>query len=152
MEEKKGNNLEKQTNDIVKSLENIFKQFPHLPQNVKEVLVNIAPWIALIFGILGVIGGVSALIGQAGLSAITMYVGARVGVMVFLTGAITIVSSVLMLMAYPKLVKRAYSGWTYLLWAQGVSAISAILSLYVVSVLGIIVGLWLLFELKSFYK
>jgi hypothetical protein len=149
MEEKKVNNeLQKQTDDIVKSLSNAFKGLPHLPENVREVLVKIAPWLALIFGILGVIGGVLAILA----SPVAMLGGVRSSATVFLTGALTTAASILMLLAYPKLQKRAYAGWVYMFWSEALNVIYAIVSVSFGSVLGILIGLYVLFEIKQHYK
>jgi len=149
MEEKKvTNNLHKQTNSIVTSLEKIFKDLPHLPENIREVLVKIAPWLALVFGAFGVLAGLTAM----GFSPFAMFGGVRTGMMVFLTGALTIVSSVLMLLAYPKLAKKQYQGWIYLFWAEALNAVYAVLIVSVGSILGVLIGLYILFEIKRYYK
>lgn len=149
MEERKVNKgLMKQTDSIVTSLEKLFKGLPHLPENIREVLVKIAPWIALIFGALGLLAGIGAM----GVSPIAMFGGARSGMMVFLTGVLTIVSSVLMLLAFPKLKNRSHQGWVYLFWAEALNAVYALLVVSVGSVLGVLLGLYLLFEIKRYYK
>lgn len=149
MEEKKmTNGLQKQTDDIVLSLDKVFKGVPHLPENIREVLVKIAPWLALIFGVLGVFAGIAAL----GFSPLALFGGVRTGMLVFATGVLTILSSVLMLLAYPGLSKKAYKGWVYLFWAEALSAVYAVLTVSVSTVLGVVIGLYLLFEVKRYYK
>ena len=148
MEEKKVTGLMKQSEDIVKSLENLFKGFPHLPENAREVLVKIAPILSLVFGVLGLIGGIGVLFA----SPLAVLGGVRSGFGVFVTGALTIVSSVLMLMAYPKLKNRQYAGWMYLFWSEALNAVYALFMLSVGSVIGVIIGLYILFEVKKHYK
>src|SRR5438094_709668 len=97
---------QKQGADLVKTFEDFFKQAPKLPSNACEVLVKFAPWLALIFGILGIIVG----LGAVGVSPLALFAGLHASFVVLLTGAVSIVASVLMLMAYPKLVKRQYKG------------------------------------------
>ncbi len=145
--------LHKHSNALVSSLEDVFKQAPHLPNNVRDVLVQIAPWLALIFGILGVIAG----IGLLGVSPLALLGGVNASITVFLYGIISIIGSVLMVMAYPKLAKRRYGGWMLLFWAELVNALAAVLSIFngsvsVGSFLGILLGMYLLFEVKSYYK
>ena len=142
------NKLHETGNELVKSLDKLFKKAPHLPANARDVLVTIAPWLALIFGILGIIAGVSAI----GLSPMALFGGVDAGMFVLISGVLTIVSSVLMLMAYPKLAKRHYSGWMLLFWSELVSVIPAVFALSVGSVLGILIGFYLLFEIKGHYK
>lgn len=134
--------------DLIATLEKFFKQAPNLPENAREVLVKIAPWLALIFGILGVIVGLGAL----GLSPVALLGGINASFVVLLTGVVSIVSSILMLMAYPKLVKKQYKGWELLFWSEAVGAVSAVLALSVTSVLGVLIGFYLLFQIKSYYK
>ncbi|MEK7571468.1 MAG: hypothetical protein AAB553_04270 [Patescibacteria group bacterium] len=137
-----------QANDLIGMLEGVFKQAPHLPKNIQEVLVKIAPILALVFGILGIIVGLGAI----GISPVAILGGVEASFMVMASGVLAIVSSILMLMAYPKLTKHAYAGWTLLFWSEAISAVSAVLSLSVGGVLGIIIGFYLLFEIKGQYK
>lgn len=139
---------QKQASDFIATLDNFFKQAPKLPSSATDVLVKIAPWISLIFGILGVIVGLSAV----GISPIALFGGVHASFEVLLVGVVSIVSSVLMLMAYPKLVKKEYKGWELLFWSEVVSAVSAVISLSVGSVIGILIGFYLLFQIKSYYK
>jgi len=139
---------QKKATDLIVTLENFFKQAPKLPSSATDVLVKIAPWISLIFGILGVIAGISLL----GVSPLALFGGLHSSFVVLLTGVISIVSSVLMLMAYPKLVKRQYKGWELLFWSEVVSTVSAVIGLSVGSVIGVLIGFYLLFQIKSYYK
>jgi hypothetical protein len=139
---------EKKATDLIAALEKFYKQVPNLPVNIREILVKIAPWLALIFGILGVIVGLGAL----GLSPVALLGGLEASVMVLATGAISIVASVLMLMAYPKLMKKQYKGWELLFWSEVVSVVSAVLTISIGSILGVLIGFYLLFQIKSYYK
>jgi hypothetical protein len=143
--------------DIISSLENVFKQAPKLPENVQETLVSIAPWIALIFGILNILVGVGAFVGSIGLSALALFGGAQAGIIVFVIGVISVVTGALMLMAYPKLKTRQYKGWELLFWADMVSAVTFVLSIFggsidLGSIIGVLIGLYLLFQIKGHYK
>lgn len=137
-----------QANDFIGMLEGVFKQAPHLPKNIQDVLVQIAPILALVFGILGLIAGVGVL----GISPVGLLGGVEASFMLLASGAAAIASSVLMLMAYPKLTKHLYGGWVLLFWAEVISAVSGLLSLSIGAVLGVIIGFYLLFEIKGHYK
>ncbi len=137
--------------DIIKTLEDFFKKAPALPENIREVLVKIAPWLALIFGILGILGGLAA----AGLSPVAAMAGVSTGLNVMISAVLTIVSSVLMLMAYPKLNKRLLSGWNLLFYSEAVSFVAALVggpSAIIGAVIGALIGFYLLFQIKSYYK
>jgi len=137
---------------VIESMEDFFKKFPQLPSNIREVLVKIAPWIALVFGILGVVAG----LGAVGVSPVAVIGGVRNSAFLLISGILTIVSSVLMLMAFPKLQKRQYAGWRYLFWAEVVSVVASLVGITAASVLGALIGaligFYLLFQIKSYYK
>ena len=141
-----------QADSLIKTLEDAYKNAPNLPANIREVLVKIVPWLALIFGILGVLAGLGAL----GLSPVGMLGGVENGAVLLLSGVFTIVSSVLMLMAYPKVNKRLYAGWKLLFWAEVVSFVGSLLTFTLGSIvsalIGVVIGLYLLFQIKSYYK
>lgn len=141
-----------QGDDLINSLENVYKSVPNLPANIREVLVKIAPWIAIIFGVLGIIAG----LGVLGLSPVGLLGGVKSGATLLIGGVLTIVSSVLMVMAFPKLNKKEYGGWKLLFWSEVVSFVGSILSFSMGSIIGAIIGvaigLYLLFQIKSYYK
>ncbi|HSA84239.1 MAG TPA: hypothetical protein VLF20_05160 [Patescibacteria group bacterium] len=135
---------EKKGTAVISSVEKFFKQFPALPVGFREFLVTIAPWLALIFGIIGITG--------------VVFGGFRIywtplGSVISLVG---IVTSILLLMAYPKLVKKQAKGWEYVFWAMVVSAISAVVAIIysfnLFPALVIAAGLYLLFQIKQYYK
>ena len=111
--------------DLVTTLEDVYKSAPKLPENARETLVKITPWIALIFGILGVLAGLSLV----GVSPLGLFGGVRNGAMVLISGIAAVVASVMMLMAYPKLQKRLMGGWVLLFWSEVVNIVSSLLTL-----------------------
>lgn len=139
----------KSRNDIINMMEVWFKKAPALPANAKQTLVNITPWIALIFGVLGIITG----LGLAGGSSIAMLGGIGNSTIIRLGGVITIIASAMMLMAYPKLKALQMSGWTLLFWSSVVSLIGSLVMGSIVSALiwGVI-EFYILFQIKSYYK
>src|SRR3972149_8803715 len=81
-----------------------------LPKNVKEILVNFAPWLALIGGILGVIGALTVFGLGSMFGPLALYGGAPFATSYFTTFAISSVvlgvSGVINLLAFPGLKKR----------------------------------------------
>lgn len=131
-----------------------FKKFPPLPENVKDILVKIAPWLALVFGVLGVLTSLAATGLMAALSPVMVLgggVGAATGGVV---GAIlALVSSVLMVMAFTGLKNRKIAGWKYSFYSQLVSVVASVVALNLVgAVIGGVIGFYLLFQVKSYYK
>lgn len=130
-------------------MEEWFAKAPALPKNAQEGLVKIAPWIALIFGILGVLVGLSAI----GISPVVLLAGVNASSAVFISGVASIISSGMMLLAYPGLKARKIGGWNLLFWSEAVSVVSALLAgAFVSGVIGALIGYYFLFQIKSFYK
>ena len=147
----------KTSTDLVGTIEPLFAKAPALPANARDILVKIMPWIALIFGILGVLGAISGLGLLTATSPMAVLGGAE-GVSAYGTGflasIIWLISSVLMLMAYPGLKKRQYKGWNLLFYSEVVSLVGAIVSItsIVGGIIGALIGFYLLFQIKSHYK
>lgn len=139
--------------DLVGMMQEWFDKLPQLPKNIQEVLVMIAPWIALIFGIFGLVGGVAGLglltafLPVAVLGGVSGYGGG------YLAALALIASSALMLAAFPGLRAKKYNGWNLLFWSEVVSLVYSIVSLAIVSgIVGAFIGFYLLFQIKSYYK
>lgn len=141
----------------------VFSKFPHLPEGGKKFIVDVAPWIALILGILALIslvggGAIASLMGIFASAFSSLFL-----IELLVSLIISIVSVVLMLLAFPGLRDKKKEGWNYVFASQVVSffgsVFSVILSMgmsYVVSqflmtVLWTVVGFWILFEIRSYY-
>lgn len=140
-------------NQLVSSLEDMFKKLPALPPQAVDVLVTITPWIAVIFGILGVLAGLAGFGLLTAFTPLAMMGGAPTTYGLGFVSAIgLLVSSVLMLVAFPGLNKRKASGWNLLFWSEVVSALSSLVGFNLGSVVGILIGLYILFQIKPRYK
>lgn len=137
----------------IKMLGEWFDKLPSLPGNVKEIIVKIAPWIALIFGVIGVLGSLTA---TGLLTALSPFIalggglGAAAGGII---GAVLgLVSSVLMLLAFPGLRDRKMVGWKYSFYGELTSVISSLVAFNLVgAVVGALIGFYFLFQIKSYY-
>lgn len=139
----------KSKNDVIDMMDGWFKKAPALPANVRQTLVNIAPWIALIFGVLGIIAG----LGVIGVSPVAMFGGVGNSTMLLVSGVLTIIASAMMLMAYPKIKALQMSGWTLLFWSTAVSVVGSLVSGSVLSaVIWGVIEFYILFQIKSYYK
>ena len=139
--------------DFVDTMGEWFDKFPAIPKNGREVLVKIAPILALIFGILGILVGISGL-GILTVFAPFTYLGGGYGYgRGFISAIIYLVASVLMLMAYPGLSARKYKGWKLLFWSEAANLIAGLLSAAILSaIIGALIGFYLLFQIRSYYK
>ncbi len=143
-----------------KWLASIFAKAPHLPANGRETLRKIAPWLALIFGVLGVIMVLSALatlplLMSVPFAGMAMMSGGWFPMMV-LALICAGLGAILDLMAYKPLSKRQKKGWNLIFYGSTLSAVYSLLTLIlghggIGSILGIIIGYWLLFEIRDGY-
>ncbi len=144
------------TSSIVDPMENFFKKAPALPTNWREFLVRITPWLAIIFGVLGVLGGLAAvglltmfspLAALSGTSGVNSYGSGVIAAWIWLA------SSVLMIVAYPGLKARKLSGWNWLFWSEVLSVVGSVVAGSLVNaVLGALIGFYIIFQIKSYYK
>ncbi len=130
-----------------------YAKLPPLPKNWREVIVKITPWVALVFGVLGV------LISLAGLGILTVLspliaMGAGIGAASNgIVGVIlALVSSALLLAAFPGTKANKLSGWTLLFWSGVVNIVSSVVAINLGGVLWGLIGFYFLFQIKSYYK
>lgn len=138
---------------VIKMMEEWFGKLPELPKNWKEVIVKITPWIALIFGVLGLIGSLVA-VGLLTFLAPFILLGGGVGrAGGGVVGAVlALVASVLLLVAFPGTKAGKAQGWKMLFYSEAVSLISSIVAFSTAGVVGSLVGFYILFQIKSYYK
>ncbi len=135
---------------LEKWLAPIFAKFPHLPQNARTTLVQIAPWLALIFGVLGLFGIFSAGLFVSLLSLSFLGYG-FMGISMALSLIAGLIAAVLDLLAYQPLSHRKKKGWNLLFYGVILSLAASILAFIANSsgsfgsIIGGIIGLWLLF-------
>lgn len=138
-------------------MEEWFEKFPALPKKGKEVLVKLAPVLSLIFGILGIITAISGLGLLTATSPFAFLGGAQLvssyGIG-FLSVLIYLVASALLLAAFPGLKRRKIRGWNLLFWSEMVSLVAGLVSLTGIlsALIGALIGFYLLFQIKSYYK
>lgn len=145
---------------FLKQMEDFFytylhKKAPfHIPPNGREAIVKIGPWIALVLMILAL----PAILVALGLSAIFapaayMYGGYHTGAGFMLQGLLSLMALVMQAIALPGLFKRALKSWYLLYYAALISAVAQLLGGQVIGMLvGLIISLYILFEIKEYYK
>lgn len=139
--------------DLIKKLEDFFAKAPHLPNDIREIIVKIAPYLAIIGIVLSVLALPALLgFGMMGAPAAMMVGGGRFGGMILLAGLFSIANLILLILAFPGLQKRQASGWNYVFYSVLLGAVQSLLSL---NLIGLIVfttlELYILFEVKSHY-
>ncbi|MBD3279467.1 MAG: hypothetical protein GF390_02020 [Candidatus Pacebacteria bacterium] len=155
-----------QVMEVVAKIEDSLKSVPHLPEGLTKFLVKIAPWLALLGGIGGILGGLSTLTmrGQmnqtgVGVMAEVMAQLADISPAYFiLTGLISIASGVLLLLAFKPLREKKLLGWVYLFWNMVLSVVQSVLGVVMAygsvvgAVIGLLIGVYILFEVKPHFK
>lgn len=151
------NFLKSNSENLVKALEPTFKKLPHLPKSIVKVLVAIAPWLALIGGIAGVLSTLFTFIGSRQLYG---FMGSW-GINPFylqLSLICTLISSIVAIIAFKDLKAEKYQGWLYLLWISLLSIAVNVIGVlfYPGSIIGMLISaaisLYILFEIKAWYK
>ncbi|MGE5042174.1 MAG: hypothetical protein ACM3IJ_04710 [Candidatus Levyibacteriota bacterium] len=143
------------TDSIIETVEKWYSAVPSLPKNFQEVLVKLAPWVALIFGILGLLAGIAGLGIMATLSplaALGGVGGVRAAGSGILAAVLLIASSGLMLAAFPGLKSGKMNGWNMMFWSEVVTLVSSVLAISISGVVFDLVGFYLLFQIKRYYK
>lgn len=152
----------KKVTDIIAQLEGPFKNRPHLPKGIVDFLVMIAPWLAGIGGVLGIFSGLNLLSSGLGFGVNPAMQILGLSPMYFLiSGVFQLAIAGILLLAFRPLQSRQKTGWILMFWTIGLNvlqnivgamlAYTMIASLLVIAV-GVIIGLYILFEMKSAYK
>lgn len=140
---------------LEKSLAEVYANAPHLPEGVRKVLVDFAPWVVLIAGILGLISSVPAILGSIAIAFITL----GVGTWVLLSALGWLAISILYLMAFSPLKAHKKSGWNKIFYASVISLVISIVGAFfggvgslIGGVIGAAIGFYFLFEVRGHYN
>lgn len=121
-----------------------------IPDGVREFLVKYGPWIMLVFMVLSV-PAILFLLGIGSFAVPFAGAGYAAGFGVATIGLIA--NFALNALALPGLFARKMSGWTLLFYAELVSIATQLLQGAVISaIIGGLIGLYILFQLRSLYK
>lgn len=126
---------------------------PALPPKWKEVLVKFLPWIVLIVLILALPGvlillGISAFVLPTSALMIPDAAGGISLAVIFLIATI-----ILDALAVPGLFKRSKSAWNLLFYSTLLSAVHSLISFNLGGlIIGTLISLYLLYQIKSYYK
>lgn len=156
--------IDEQTKKLVKPLEEMYAKAPSLPTGVKDFIVMVSPWVAVLLGVLSVVGFAFALLGLGALGVLAPLSGtAAVSLAGFglVTTALGLASGVLLLLAFRPLQKRQLRGWNLMFWVLLLGLVSTVVgnTLFYFSAVGIafavvwfLIELYFLFQVKSYYK
>ena len=129
----------------------LVKQAPVLPKNIKDILVKLAPY----FAILAVIFGLPAILAVLGLGAVltpmAWVTGTRTG-FYWLFWAVGLVQIVIAGMSIKPLFARAGHGWRLMYYSQLLSIVTSLGSYNLGNLVFTVLSLYLLYQVKSSYK
>jgi hypothetical protein len=143
-------------------LENLFKNVPALPSNVRNFLAIITPYLALVWAIFTAFGLLS-LIRLAGwwsttaLDSLIIYSSAYIWTSIIVGG----LGLILVILALAQgLLKKSRAGWKFLFYAQCINLIGGvIMGILLGSVTNLIstaivsaIAFYILFQIKEYYK
>ncbi len=135
------------------TLEEYFvKKAPfQLPAGAKEAIVKFGPWIMLVLLVMSLPVIFAALGLSAALSPYMMAYGASPLYSVGLW--ISVAALVLDGIALPGLFARKMQGWRFAYWATLISVVSSlVMGQFVSAILSAVIGLYILFQVRSMYK
>jgi hypothetical protein len=112
----------------------------HLPPSVKEFIVKFGPWIDLVLMVLAL--PFAAVYGATAFS--TTYL---------LGGIVTLIAFIMQAVALPGLFARSIKGWHLLYYATLITLVGRLISFDIVgAIIGAIISLYVLFEIREYYK
>lgn len=124
-----------------------------IPQGGKDFIVMVAPWLIIITALMA-LPAIMALIGLGGMMGPwTMNYRFGFGSGWWISTVILAISVVFELVALPGLFARTMQGWRYVFYAQLVSIVSSLVVWNIGgAIIGGIIGLYILFQVKEMYK
>lgn len=132
----------------------VFKTVPHLPKAWVDFLVKIAPPLALIGAILSLISGpILGLVSAISLITLNPFLVFSVA----LAAIIAIANAILLWHARKPLEKRSIDGWMLLFWSDMLSVFQIVAGIFLHQgglggVIGLLIGFYILFEMRPRYK
>lgn len=138
--------------------EYLGQKAPQLPKEWKEVVVKFAPYLAIIGVVVGIPGflaliGLGAFLAPLGLVGGMMtgrpFLGFSYIVNVIFLGVIILLEG----LAIPGLFSRSKKAWNFLYWSALVGVVQNVLSFNIPGlVIGSLLSLYFLFQVKEYYK
>jgi uncharacterized membrane protein HdeD (DUF308 family) len=149
--------MDVQIKKLTKFLDVYYVKLPALPKGATDFIVSIAPWLALVFGVLAILSGVAAFGFLSVLSPFAAVAGAgQYAFTGLLAAAVLVAQGVVELLAFPSLKSRKAMGWSLMFLSLLLSVVSSIFYLSVFgvvqSLIGVLIGYYFLYQVKSYYK
>ena len=130
--------------------EYLVKKAPFtLPDNAKEFIVKISPYVIIIMAVMVI----PLIIMALGLIASGLGAAGAAAVMGFLSGVVSLVALVMEVRAVPGLFRRTQGGWRLAFYSSVVSLVGNIISFNIIGgIIGAIIGWYFLFQIRDKYR
>jgi amino acid transporter len=129
-----------------------FDRLPALPRNAKEVVVSIVPWLALIFGIIGIALSIVSFGIFSFLSPVLLLTGSKTAGSGIILVLLSLVSSIFLLLGFPGTQKRQEKGWKWVFYSEVVSLIADIVTISLSGIVLSLIGFYFLYQIRKLYK
>jgi len=133
-------------------VEGYFEKLPALPKNAQSSIVSITPWLALIFGILGVATALVGLGVFTFLAPLALLTGIRSTGQGFIIVILGLVSSLFLLASFPGAQKRQEKGWRFIYYSQVVSLVADVVTLSLSGVIFSLIGFYFIYQIRGYFK
>lgn len=162
------------TSSIEKGLNDLFvKNAPALPAGGKKFLVDFAPWLSLIVGLLSLLAAYNiwhwahisnSLIDYANQISAAYggtQIGDRLTATIWISMVVLVIQAVLYLAAFPGLRNHKKAGWNLVFYALLVNVVYGVVVMFTSyggfghllgSLIGFAIGAYLLFQIRASYK
>lgn len=161
---------------LEESLDGVFgsKAAYQLPANIKKLLVDIAPWLSLLAGVLGIFSAYgiwraahyvselsNSLNSYAEAFGVSTYTQSpQLSLMFWISIAMTLLFSALAFLAFPGLKAKKKVGWNFMFYSMLANIAYGVVSLFydgggagalLGALIGSAIGLYILFQIRSNY-
>jgi len=145
--------VKKSLGGLEASIEKINKGLPGLPDSAKEWIVKVLPWLILIGAIIS-LPAIIAIFGLGSLfGSVAYWGGLYSGTTFYITWVLMLIVFILEIAAIGPLLKRSKAGWNLIFYGALITALSNLISLSIASlIIGLVIELYILFQIRSYYK
>ena len=142
---------------LAKTLDPYYAKLPVLPKGVNDFIVSVAPWLALVFGVLALLAGLAAFGILTAFSPMAAYAGVGgYALAAMLAAVVLLVQGVIDLVAFSPLKAKRKKGWDLMFLSVVLGVVSSVVSLsvggVVWSIIWALVGYYFLYQIKSYYN
>jgi hypothetical protein len=128
-------------------------KLPVAPPGLLDVYMNVAPWIAIVFGVLGVLISLVALAGSTILGPLMILFGSPgTGFGLLLGSIVSLAGSALGLIGGWLMLQRKATGWWLLAFGMAINFLSSLFHVSILSLIVILAIAYIHLEVKPNYR